>query len=56
MIYDALGRLVIVLVSKKQNSGVYQVEWESKNIASGIYFCVLKTAVKSETKKLILIK
>jgi hypothetical protein len=37
-VYDIAGRLVETLVDESQEPGVYQVEWEGKDQASGVYF------------------
>ncbi|MCH7760802.1 hypothetical protein IIA15_05290, partial [candidate division TA06 bacterium] len=38
VVYDIMGRRVKILVDEKQVPGIYQVEWDSKDQASGIYF------------------
>jgi hypothetical protein len=55
-IYDALGREVETLISESLNPGTYEKTWNSKNLASGIYFYKLKTASNVITKKMILSK
>lgn len=42
-IYDRTGRLVSQEVNTKLTSGVYSVDIESKDLSSGVYFCILKT-------------
>ncbi|MBK7106263.1 MAG: DUF362 domain-containing protein [Ignavibacteriae bacterium] len=65
IVYDAIGRLVKVLVDEKLSSGEYKIDWNGKNYlgetsVSGIYF--YKIIVKSnnqnysETKKMLLVK
>jgi flagellar hook assembly protein FlgD len=52
-IYDALGRLVQVLLDNKLQEGNYDVEWNGKNysgtsVGSGVY--IYKIIVKAENK------
>ncbi len=57
-IFDLIGRKVCTLVDDYQNSGKYEVEFNSElyNISSGIYFYKFSTTSYSQTKKLVLIK
>ncbi len=55
-VYDALGNLVETLVNREQEAGIYQVEFNPVNLASGIYFYQIKTNSFVETKKLVLLK
>ncbi len=62
--YDLLGRKVTTLTGEKLNPGIYEVEWDASNFASGIYFYKLTaTAVAAsstgdfiEVKKMLMIK
>jgi hypothetical protein len=64
-VYDALGRLVKVLLDNKLQEGNYDIEWNSTNysgasVSSGVY--IYKIIVKAEnklfsqSKKMILVK
>jgi len=58
-IYDVLGKEIQTLVSEKQGAGEYLVVFNSKGLASGIYFCKLTCNGQenfTEIKKLVLIK
>ncbi len=55
-IFDVLGREVALLINDDQKAGNYEVEWNGKNSASGIYFYQLKAADYFSTKKMILAK
>ncbi|MFC2084591.1 Ser-Thr-rich GPI-anchored membrane family protein [Bacteroidota bacterium] len=63
-IYDAIGNEIAVLVDENQSSGVYQVEFNGKNLSSGIYIYRIisidldkeGSVVFDETKKMILLK
>jgi len=56
-IYNLLGQKVATLVSEKQDSGIYSLEWNAYGFASGVYFYKLQTTQGFiETKKLILMR
>lgn len=54
-IYDVLGRVVKVLVNANQERGVYEVNFDASNLASGIYFYRLE-AFDTRVGKMILLK
>lgn len=56
-IYNLLGQKVATLVSEKQPTGNYKVEWDASGFGSGIYYYRLLTDKDfASTKKLILLK
>lgn len=55
-IYDILGREVATLVDLKQKAGVYEINFNGNQIASGIYFYTLSAGSAAQTKKMILMK
>ncbi|MEJ2536006.1 MAG: Ig-like domain-containing protein, partial [Calditrichia bacterium] len=60
-IYNILGQKIRSLVSQYQDAGTYRVGWDGRSdwgseVASGVYFYLLKTGRFSETKKMILLK
>ena len=55
-IYNQLGEKVVVLVNEEFNAGEHAVKWNAENIASGIYFCELKTERFTTVNKLLLLK
>jgi hypothetical protein len=60
-IYDVTGRKLAVLVDRVLDAGRHEALWNGKTAggttaASGIYFCTLRTASVSETKKLVLLR
>jgi len=55
-VYDILGREVATLVNEKQNAGNYEVNFNAKNLSSGIYYYRLKSGSFVESKKMILLK
>ncbi len=54
-IYDILGRVVKVLVNENQDKGIYEVNFDASNLASGIYFYRLE-AFDTRVGKMILLK
>lgn len=55
-VYDRIGREVMVLVDENKQQGTYTVEFNAANLPSGIYFYRIKTAEKTEVRKMILAK
>jgi len=55
-IYNVLGELVSKLVNEEKSSGIYEVEWNAIELASGIYFYRLQAGSFVETKKMVLMK
>jgi hypothetical protein len=55
-VYDGTGRLVETLVNSVQPAGVNTVNWDTRNIANGVYFFKLESENQHATHKLILIK
>lgn len=55
-IYDILGNEVTTLVNEERQPGVYEVEFETSSLASGIYLYQLKAGSFVQTKKMILTK
>ena len=59
-VYDLLGDEVTTLVNEEKTPGSYHVEFQAKlgnrQLASGVYFYVLKVGEKIEAKKMMLLK
>lgn len=55
-VYDILGREVQTLVDQQLQPGLYSVQFDGSNLASGIYFYRIKAGKFVQTKKLILLK
>jgi hypothetical protein len=56
VVYDISGRLIMTLVNEPQNSGSYSIEFNSSQLASGIYFYRLETEHFTRTRSMVLIK
>jgi hypothetical protein len=55
-IYDVLGREVATLVNEVKQAGIYTVEFNASNFASGIYFYTMKSGDFNAVKKMVLVK
>jgi len=55
-VYDVLGKEVANLVNEEKQSGYYEIEFNSINLVSGIYFYKLQSGSFVETKKMVLMK
>jgi hypothetical protein len=55
-VYDILGNEVTTLVNEDKSVGNYSVQFNSSNLASGVYFYNMHAGNYVETKKLILMK
>lgn len=55
-VYDALGREIRVLVNEERSPGVYEVKFDGNNLASGIYYYIIRTQGYIQSKKMILLK
>ncbi len=56
VVYDITGKEIEILLNKEMRSGSYEVNFNGKNLSSGIYFYRLITNNKHLTGKMILIK
>ncbi len=55
-VYDITGRETAVLVKEELMPGVYNVDFDGSNLASGTYFYKLEADGFSDVKKMILVK
>jgi len=56
IIYDVTGREIEILVNGFTKSGYHEVNWDAKNVASGIYFYRIEAGTFTDEKKMVLIK
>lgn len=55
-IYDILGNEIATLVNGIKQPGFYEVEFDGKNLASGVYYYQLISGGFIQTNKMILLK
>lgn len=55
-IHDVLGREVATLVDELKQPGTYTVQWNARNVATGVYYSQLTIGNLVETKKLVLLR
>jgi len=56
MIYDVLGRNIATLVNEFKEAGFYNLNFNSENLSSGVYFYTLNSKSFTRTNKMIVIK
>jgi hypothetical protein len=55
-IYNSLGSLVKILVDGYRAPGIYSVEWEPKDIPSGVYYYRIETPKFNKVQRMIYLK
>jgi len=55
-VYDMLGREVATLIDDEMTAGLYEIDFYSGNLPSGVYFYQLTAGNFVETKKMVLLK
>ncbi|MCK5148422.1 T9SS type A sorting domain-containing protein [bacterium] len=55
-VYNMLGEKVKTLVDNFQNASAYRVEFDARDMASGVYFCRLTVGDKNVTRKMLYLK
>jgi hypothetical protein len=55
-VYDITGERMKKLVAKRQNPGIYHVDFESGDLSSGIYFYRLEVGGLQQTRQMLMIK
>jgi hypothetical protein len=55
-IYDIRGKQIAELLDGRLNAGTHTIQWQAKNLPSGIYYYILKSGSYSETRRMILLK
>ena len=55
-VYNALGEKIATLVNKMQSPGNYTVQFDARELPSGVYFYTLRVGDFISTKKMLLLK
>lgn len=55
-VYNSIGQEVAELVNRELNSGAYEFEFNASSLPSGVYYYTLKSGVRSEVHKMLLLK
>jgi subtilisin-like proprotein convertase family protein len=55
-VYDILGREVATLVNEVKQPGIYNIDFNASNLASGIYFYRLESGSFVDVKKMVVVK
>lgn len=56
IVYDILGKEVKTLINEIKTPGIYEVEFDASNLASGVYFYQLRSGNYISTKKMMLMR
>jgi hypothetical protein len=56
MVYNVLGRNIATLVNEFKEAGFYNLNFNSGNLSSGVYFYTLNSKSFTRTNKMIVIK
>jgi hypothetical protein len=55
-VYDASGRLVTRLADGVREAGTHSVEWNGRDVGSGVYFCRLTAGKQVLSRKMTLLR
>ena len=54
--FDVLGNEIATLVNEEKPAGVYEINFNSNKLASGVYLYKLQAGGFTETRKMILMR
>ncbi|MBS4036051.1 MAG: PQQ-binding-like beta-propeller repeat protein [Ignavibacterium sp.] len=55
-VYNFLGEFITTLVDEYKSRGMYNINFNAENLASGIYFYTIISGTNFETKKMVLLR
>ena len=55
-VYDIIGNEISTLVKEQKSPGTYKIEFDGKELSSGVYFYSITMGKLTETKKMMLMK
>jgi hypothetical protein len=55
-VYDLLGREIAEILNSIVPPGIHEVRWNAAGVASGVYYCVLRSGPVMRVRKLLLVR
>ena len=55
-IYDVKGRQIVNILDRNLREGNHRIQWDAKNISSGLYFIKMQVKGKTITEKVLLLE
>jgi hypothetical protein len=55
-VFNILGQQVATVTDQEYSAGNHLVVWNASNVASGVYFCRMAAAEKTQTKKMVVLR
>ena len=55
-VYDALGKEVVTLINEEKPAGIHEVNFEPKDLTSGLYLYKISAGEFEQTRKMLLLK
>jgi hypothetical protein len=55
-IYNSLGEQIIQLIDKEFEAGIHEVDFNSGNLPSGVYYYTISAGKFRSAKKMIIVK
>ncbi|MCX6120382.1 MAG: T9SS type A sorting domain-containing protein [Ignavibacteriales bacterium] len=56
LVFNILGQRVATVTDQEYPAGNHVVLWNATNVASGVYFCRMTAAEKTQTKKMVVLR
>ena len=56
LVFNILGQRVATVTDQQYPAGNHIVVWNASNVASGVYFCRMTAADKTQTKKMVVLR
>jgi hypothetical protein len=56
LVFNILGQQVATVTDQEYPAGSHLVVWNASNVASGVYFCRMTAAEKTQTKKMVVLR
>ena len=56
LVFNILGQQVAKVTDQEYPAGSHLVVWNASNVASGVYFCRMTAAEKTQTKKMVVLR